>query len=45
VKRLSGPERLWRLREGEWHVLFYRPGQQEGDLMSWRSDRKDAPIG
>jgi hypothetical protein len=24
VKRLRGPERLWRLRVGEWRVLFDR---------------------
>ncbi len=24
VKRLRGPERLWRLRVGEWRVIFDR---------------------
>jgi mRNA interferase RelE/StbE len=24
VKRLHGPERLWRLRVGEWRVIFDR---------------------
>jgi mRNA interferase RelE/StbE len=24
VKRLRGPERIWRLRVGEWRVLFDR---------------------
>jgi mRNA interferase RelE/StbE len=24
IKRLRGPERLWRLRVGEWRVIFDR---------------------
>lgn len=27
VKRLQGPERLWRLRVGEWRVIFDRRAQ------------------
>lgn len=28
VKRLRGPERLWRLRVGEWRVLFDRRSKE-----------------
>ena len=29
VKRLRGPERLWRLRVGEWRVLFDRRSKEK----------------
>lgn len=28
VKRLRGPERLWRLRVGEWRILFDRRSKE-----------------
>lgn len=29
VKRLRGPERLWRLRVGEWRVIFDRRASEK----------------
>ena len=37
VKRLRGPERLWRLRVGEWRVIFdRRAGEQVIDVLAVR---------
>jgi mRNA interferase RelE/StbE len=37
VKRLRGPERLWRLRVGEWRVLFdRRPEEKVIDVLAIR---------
>jgi mRNA interferase RelE/StbE len=37
VKRLRGPERLWRLRVGEWRVLFdRRPDERVIDVLAIR---------
>jgi mRNA interferase RelE/StbE len=29
IKRLRGPERLWRLRVGEWRVIFDRRAKDQ----------------
>ncbi|MFP5389392.1 MAG: type II toxin-antitoxin system RelE family toxin [Thermoleophilia bacterium] len=29
IKRLRGPERLWRLRVGEWRILFDRRASEK----------------
>jgi len=37
VKRLRGGERLWRLRVGEWRVIFGRSdGERVIDLLAGR---------
>lgn len=37
VKRLRGPERLWRLRVGEWRVIFDRhTGDKVIDVLAVR---------
>jgi mRNA interferase RelE/StbE len=35
VKRLRGPERLWRLRVGEWRIIFdRRAGEHVIDVLA-----------
>lgn len=37
IKRLRGPERLWRLRVGEWRVIFdRRVADQTIDILAVR---------
>jgi mRNA interferase RelE/StbE len=37
IKRLRGPERLWRLRVGEWRVIFDRRAvDQTIDILAVR---------
>jgi len=37
VKRLRGPKRLWRLRVGEWRVIFdRRSGERVIDVLAVR---------
>jgi mRNA interferase RelE/StbE len=37
VKRLRGPDRLWRLRVGEWRVIFDRHiGEKVIDVLAVR---------
>ncbi|MGE0066071.1 MAG: type II toxin-antitoxin system RelE/ParE family toxin, partial [Solirubrobacterales bacterium] len=37
TKRLRGPERLWRLRVGEWRILFdRRPEDRVIDVLAIR---------